>query len=1184
MELRLLGPLEAVGERGERVELGGPKQRALLVALLLERGSVVPVDRLVECLWGDAPPKSAMGTLQAYVSNLRRALEPDRDPGAPSTVLVTRPPGYLLDIDASHIDITRFERLVEEGEAALDDGAYDLAAARLREALALWRGPALAEVAYESFAQGEINRLEELRLAAQEAWAEAELRAGHHNDVAAELTTLVAQHPLRSRLRAHLMLALYRSGRQADALRVYQEGRTLVRAELGTDPEPELQELEDQILLQSPALDWQPPAAVLVEPVVTSPPAEAVPDSGGSAAVLVGRDAEVSVLERALIESASGSGRLVLVAGEAGIGKTRLAEAAIARARERGALVAWGRCHQGEGAPAFWPWTQAVRALVAQAAGLDLSEAVAAGGPALTRVVPELSEGGGGAEVAGEDARFAASDAVRLFLARLTAATPAVVVIDDVQWADAASLRLLQLLAGEVRSSRLLLLVTMRDEGRGEAAALADVLATVAREPAAERLALSGLDEGEVGRLASDALGTTLDDALIHRLHERTGGNPFFVGEVVRWLQLHEDVEQAEREVPAGVRDVIRHRLAALPDGVEKLLGAAAVIGREFDVSVTANVAGVEEGEALDLLEAAGAARLVEEGARVGRFRFVHALVREALLAGLSGPRRLRSHARVVTALEEIGDPAVAVEVAWHALAAVPVVEPERALTLVRGAADATRRQLAFEEAARLCERGLAVMAQHRVEDDAQWYELQLQLGRARRRMNDQEGARAALREALGAARRLEDGGLFARAALSFSGGAWWGWWSDVGFADEEAITLLEEALERLPEEPSVARSLLLGRLAVQLYFVPGAEQRRDELSATALDMARGLDDHVAQIQGLGHRHVAIWAAGNAAERQGLAAEMVRLSKRARWHETELLSRALVSVAAIELGDIGPHDALYEGRRTEVPLSEPALTANLAWGRSMRAMLDGRLDDAEKLIDENLAITARWSAEEALRTYSAQLLALRWDQGRMGELEEPARRGLATEALVYPWRTALTLILASSGKTDEAREQLDLLMDDGYIDRFPNLGWLFYVAARAEAVCLLEDEKRALLLAEKLLPFVDVNILFFTRLVFAGPVAYHAGSLLTIAHRHDEAEPLLADAIARCRRLGARGYLYRAQTRLGACLLHKGEPERARPHLEQAAAGATEIGMAAIAAEATNLHGLCGQNRAETTR
>jgi hypothetical protein len=421
-------------------------------------------------------------------------------------------------------------------------------------------------------------------------------------------------------------------------------------------------------------------------------------------------------------------------------------------------------------------------------------------------------------------------------------------------------------------------------------------------------------------------------------------------------------------------------------------------------------------------------------------------------------------------------------------------------------------------------------MAQHRIDDDLQWYELQLQLGRARRRMNDAVGARAALRDALATARRIDDqGAAFARAALSFSGGAWWGWWSDVGFADDEAIATLEEALERLPDTPSVGRSLLLGRLAVQLYFVPGAEVRRDELSAAGLAMAREVDDDLALIQGLAHRHVATWAAGNAAERQELAEEIVRLSKRARWQETELLARALVSVAAIEQGDVGPHDALYEGRRTEIPLSEPALAANLAWGRSMRAMLDGRLADAERLIDENLARTARWSVEEAMRTYSAQLLTLRWDQGRMGELEEPARQGLAAEALIYPWRTALTLILASSGKTEEARAELDLLMEDGYIDRFPNLGWLFYVAARSEAVVLLEDKTRA---------------------------------------------ELLVDALERCRRMGARGYLHRCQLRLAVCLLRRdgdGDPARARALLEEASPGAAEIGMGAIAEEAAKL-------------
>jgi predicted ATPase/DNA-binding SARP family transcriptional activator/class 3 adenylate cyclase len=258
VEFRILGPLEVWAE-GRQLPLGGAKQRTLLALLLLHAGKVVTIDRLLEELWAGDPPKAAANALWVYVAGLRKALEPGRAKGAPSTVLLTRPRGYLLRVGPDELDVERFEGLLEQGRQALAAGAPQEAARLLRQALGLWRGPALADLALEPFAYGHIARLEELRFVALEERIEADLATGGHPELAGELQSLVAAHPLRERLRGQLMLSLYRSGRQAEALEVYRRTRATLAEELGIDPAPSLQELHQAILSQDPALGWLAP-------------------------------------------------------------------------------------------------------------------------------------------------------------------------------------------------------------------------------------------------------------------------------------------------------------------------------------------------------------------------------------------------------------------------------------------------------------------------------------------------------------------------------------------------------------------------------------------------------------------------------------------------------------------------------------------------------------------------------------------------------------------------------------------------------------------------------------------------------------------------------------------------------------------------------------------------------------
>jgi predicted ATPase/DNA-binding SARP family transcriptional activator len=325
LEFRLLGPLE-VRRDGHPIALRGGKPRSVLAMLLLHAGEVVSTDRLIEALWGERPPSTAQNALQAHVAALRRALEPQR------AVLITRPPGYLLEIGSVDLDTVRFESLVSDGHAALpEDPAY--AAELLREALALWRGPALADFAYESFAQAEAARLEEMRLAALEDRLEADLALGRHAEVVPEVERLLAEHPLRERLAGQLMIALYRCGRQADASDVFQSTRSALVEKLGMEPGPALRQLLEQVLGQDPELELAAPrspgATASTDP--ERHPRHNLPIELTS---FVGREQELAEI-CALLER----NRLLTLTGAGGAGKTRLAL--------RAARESLGRCPDG---------------------------------------------------------------------------------------------------------------------------------------------------------------------------------------------------------------------------------------------------------------------------------------------------------------------------------------------------------------------------------------------------------------------------------------------------------------------------------------------------------------------------------------------------------------------------------------------------------------------------------------------------------------------------------------------------------------------------------------------------------------------------------------------------------------------------------------------------------------------
>jgi predicted ATPase/DNA-binding SARP family transcriptional activator len=319
MEFRILGPLE-VWDRGRSLPLGGAKQRALLAILLIQANHVVAADRLIDLIWPHKPPDTADHSLQVYVSQLRKVLEPEHRAGAPYSLLISRPPGYLVSIKTEDLDLGRFQRLINEGKQSMSEGAHDVASAKFREALGLWRGQALADFGSQAFALSEISRLTEMQICAIEDRIDTDLALSRHSDLAGELEALVAEHPLRERLRGQMMLALYRSGRQAEASAVYQQARELLVDQVGMEPGGDLQQLLKRILNQDPVLDVKAQAMTIRRESKLPRFANA----------FVGRGREIDQLARRLEGSS-----MVTLTGPGGMGKTRLAVELSAKLSER---------------------------------------------------------------------------------------------------------------------------------------------------------------------------------------------------------------------------------------------------------------------------------------------------------------------------------------------------------------------------------------------------------------------------------------------------------------------------------------------------------------------------------------------------------------------------------------------------------------------------------------------------------------------------------------------------------------------------------------------------------------------------------------------------------------------------------------------------------------------------------
>ncbi|WP_158579955.1 BTAD domain-containing putative transcriptional regulator [Geodermatophilus marinus] len=966
MRYRVLGPLEVTGPDGSPLDVGGAKPRALLALLLAEANRAVAVDRIVSTLWGDEPPPTVTGTLQAYVSHLRRVLEPDRGPREAPKVLLTRPPGYLLQVDAADLDTLRFTALVEEGDRAVEVGDPARGVALLDRALELWRGEPLPELGDTPTAATDRLRLTELHVRARERRCDALLAVGRADSAVTDLQRLVVEHPLRERLWARLVTALYAADRQADALDALRRCTELLRDELGIDPGPELRDLERAVLTQDPKLTERLPRPVLS---VVPPPAP-VPAAAPGAETLVGREPELAHLRAARDAAAGGRAGVVVLGGEAGIGKTRLAEAAADAGRSAGWSVAWSRCADDAGAPPLWPWTQVLEQL----------------GQAQLDPLPE--------EADADAARFRLFQDLR---ARLTAAAtrPVLVVLDDLQGADTTSVQLLGLLARHLPRAPLLVVVTVRTVGEDLPEAVTDCLARLAREPAASRLRLAGLSTDAVAALMAGPLGSVGDRTLAEAVHDRTAGNPFFVVELARWMAGARDLHLDRVPVPPSVGEVLRGRLGRLPAGTREVLELAAVAGREVPLDLL-EAAGVDAEEALAALDGALAAGLVVEGTHPWTWRFAHALVQEVLHEDLPRLRRARLHARVAAALEQRAggrpDDTLVERLAHHAVEAVPVTGPDAARRWSTEAARIARARLAHGEAAAHLRRAVSLLDPTAPDAARTRHDLLTTLGNDLLRSGSRTEAREVVAEALAVARELGDRRCLLESAAVWGSPTLWNW-RPHGVVDDEMVALLEDLLEHAddiapeatPAERDRLTARLLGTLGVELAFSADL-QRGPRYAQRAVELARAVGDADLLGRTLNNYSLAVWGRPGAAElRLAATDEALGLAGRGLPRRTEFYARLHRAAIRLHLGDLRGFEAdMDAGRRLSISISGPEVRPHVLWQQAGAAWLRGDAARAEELTTEAYELYRRVTPH-ARHAYAAHQFTLRRGDHRLPE-------------------------------------------------------------------------------------------------------------------------------------------------------------------------------------------------------
>ncbi len=806
--------------------------------------------------------------------------------------------------------------------------------------------------------------------------------------------------------------------------------------------------------------------------------------TAGERLPFVGRDVLLDELRIQWKKAQGGHRAMAMLAGEPGIGKTRLAAEFAHKVHEDGATVLFGHCDEETLLP-YQPFVEAFGQVIDRLDAPQLEALLGPGAPELSLLVPGLRERLPGLaepmRSEPESERFRLFEAVTNLIGKLTESNPVVLVLDDLHWADKPSLLLLNHLFRAPADIGLLVVGTYRDTDLDRRHPLSAALADLRRMVQFERLAVDGLQQRDLMEFIDLLTGKEPPEEFARMVLDQTEGNPFFIGEVLRHLvesgavsviegSFVPTLEPTELSIPEGVKEVIGRRLSRLSDETNTALAVAAVAGRDFDLDVLEAVTELDEDRLIAALDEAVSARLVTEipGA-VARYHFAHALVRETLYEELSTARRVRMHRRIADTIERLhaasAEPPLSL-LAFH-FAEAAGAEIDKAVHYGVLAGERALEQLAYEEAAMHFERTLQALDLADQPDLAKRTELLLALGDARDRADDREAGRAAYAAALDLARATGDGDAFGRAAMG-----WVGEWI-VAAVRPESIAVLEEALARLPIEDSATRVRLLTKLSMESFFAEDSVPARvTALQEESLAMARRLGDPGALAVALSFfasynplSEPEVWAAKTR--------EAIALGEQA--HDAAAIhnARRVLMWNLIELGTLDEFDRELEaGEELATRVHVPMYAWYVPMWKSTRATMRGEIALGEALATEALTIGSGSDMENALQMFGIQLFAIRREQGRTIEVEDSIRGLIAQYPLAPAWRGGLALSLAERGELDAAATELDLFIHHG-VDNFRRDGnWAIGLAVTIDAWELLGDHNAQLQIAYDVLsPF-----------------------------------------------------------------------------------------------------------------
>jgi class 3 adenylate cyclase len=901
----------------------------------------------------------------------------------------------------------------------------------------------------------------------------------------------------------------------------------------------------------------------------------------------VGRQTERERLSQLLAEAGEGR-RLVLLAGEPGIGKTRLSTHTALEARSQGATVLYGRADEDLAIP-YGPWIEALRHYVDHAPEAALRAHAERHGGELARLVPELegriADLPAPRETDPDTERYLLWGAVLGLLQSASAGSVVVLVLDDLHWADKPTLQLLKHVMSQEHELRALIIGTYRESDIGRGHPLQELLADLRREQGVERIALSGLGGEDIVALMENAAGHALDEsgqALAAQLLRETGGNAFFTGEILRHLVESEAIYQDERGrwrvsgelsdmgLPESVREVLGRRIEGLGEDARLLLSIAAVIGREFDVELLVRVADGSEDALLDLLERSVTASVLSESASVpGRFSFAHALINHTLYDELGTTRRARIHRRVAEALEDMlgSDPGERVaELARHWGKATTAVDLGKAISYARMAGERALAELAPDEALRWFSQALELDAQRSDPDLAERCDVLTGLGEAQRQVGDQ-AFRETLLEASRLAAELGDADRAAAAALSNNRGLQ----SAYGAVDIERFDALARALELAGPDDPARRARLISRQALELQLGPEAEHGQ-RLAFEAIALARACGDRRALAHVLRDSALVLQVPGvDLGLRRELVDELGELAADLADPTLRFWAAHLSEFLSVVGGDLARAGEDARRRRALADdVGAPAMRWFSSYVDACHRLLRGDLAEAERLSKLAFQIGAECGEPDAAMTYGGQVAVIRYLQGRTDRrAQDLLEQVVEANPGIVAWQGGLAQSLCSTGRFEDAAPLVAAARQDRFAAVPHDLGRPTALAYYADAVVALRDTEAAEILYGLMEPWGDRVI--WNDTTCSGATDLYRGELAAVCGWDERADEHLRSACEFHEQGGMLVWAALSHVVWGEALAARGEGERARAEAARALELAREHGYGLVEGRASAL-------------